>query len=303
MRGLDYSGLAAMAAVCDTGSFDRAGERLRLTPSAISHRVKALEERIGAPLVVRGQPCVATEIGERLRRHHERVALLEWALRQSLPERLNMIDGVDRPRVRVVVNADSLASWCLDALARFAGDDGPLLEILTDDESVTVDWLAGGRADAAITASADASTGARVYPLGALRYRATASPAFVVRHALDDGTREAYQRAPCLNFDRKDGLQQAWLRNRFTDPPEPPIHWLPSSQAFVEAAVLGLGWGLNPEPLVQEHLASGRLVELPFAEPVDVPLYWQVNRLSADLLSGLTDCVHAAARSVLLPHT
>ena len=74
---LDYALLDALAAVVRHGSFDRAAGELNVTPSAVSQRVKLLEERVGSVLVKRGQPCVATTSGALLCRHTERVQLLE----------------------------------------------------------------------------------------------------------------------------------------------------------------------------------------------------------------------------------
>ena len=63
----------------------RRPQHLNVTPSAVSQRIKLLEERIGAVLVVRGQPCLATEVGERLCQHVEQVALLEASLGRAFP--------------------------------------------------------------------------------------------------------------------------------------------------------------------------------------------------------------------------
>ena len=52
--------LAALAAVIRTGSFERAAQQLHVTPSAVSQRVKLLEERLGTILVVRSCPCGST---------------------------------------------------------------------------------------------------------------------------------------------------------------------------------------------------------------------------------------------------
>ncbi len=72
----DYPQLTALAAVHRRGSFDLAAASLNLTPSAISQRVKALEERVGTLLIKRGQPCLATEAGLRLIRHLDEVHFL-----------------------------------------------------------------------------------------------------------------------------------------------------------------------------------------------------------------------------------
>jgi hypothetical protein len=49
--------LAALAAVVEFGGFDAAAERLHVTPSAVSQRIKALEQRVGQVLVIREKPC------------------------------------------------------------------------------------------------------------------------------------------------------------------------------------------------------------------------------------------------------
>ncbi|GBH23948.1 hypothetical protein BvRS1_09970 [Burkholderia vietnamiensis] len=66
---LDYALLDALAAVIRPGSFERAAKELNVTPSAVSQRVKLLEERVGSVLVKRGQPGVATPSGALLCRH------------------------------------------------------------------------------------------------------------------------------------------------------------------------------------------------------------------------------------------
>ena len=80
----DYPALAALAAVLRHGSFDAAARALSVTPSAISQRIKALEDRLGAPLVLRGTPCTGTATGLRLARHMEDLGLLEAQLAQDL---------------------------------------------------------------------------------------------------------------------------------------------------------------------------------------------------------------------------
>jgi len=165
---LDYSALLALAEVIRRGSFEAAAAALRVTPSAVSQRIKALEERMGAVLVLRGQPCVATETGGRLVRHLDQVQLLEQALGQAAVP----------AQVRVAVNADSLATWFLPALA---GPEGLLFDLVIDDQDHSDEWLRRGEVLAAVTAHPGPVAGCDTRPLGRLRYIATASPAFVAR--------------------------------------------------------------------------------------------------------------------------
>ena len=73
---LDYASLSAVAVVIREGSFEGAARALNVTPSAISQRVKQLEERVGGVLIVRGQPCTPTEMGRLICRHVEQVGML-----------------------------------------------------------------------------------------------------------------------------------------------------------------------------------------------------------------------------------
>lgn len=297
---IDYLSLRALASVVETGSFERAARQLKVTPSAVSQRIKQLEERLGAALVVRGQPCTATEQGDRLCRHMERIGMLENELFDQLPA----LAGADERQpvtLQIAVNADSLGSWFLPAIAAFTAKHRHLVSVSVDDEDDTAEWLEKGKVVAAISSLATPVRGCRRVALGKLRYRAAASPAFMQRHFPDGVTEAALERAPALIFNHKDRLQERWMEAVLGRGVVHPSHWLPSTQSFVDGALLGIGWGMNPAMLVEEHIATGRLVELVADQPVDVPLYWQVNRLSADALAPLTRAVAAAARATLLP--
>ena len=292
---LDYAHLSALAAVVRTGSFERAAEQLNVTPSAVSQRVKLLEERIGAVLIVRGQPCLATEAGQRLCQHVEQVALLESSLRQSLPG----LEPESHPvTLRIAVNADSLATWFIPAMAK---TEGFLFDLVVDDQDHSADWLRRGEVVAAVTSHGKPIQGCNCYPLGSLSYLATASPEYVERWLPDGLNRHSAARAPCFVFNRKDQLQAIWLRRALGVDVRPPIHWLPSSQAFVDAALAGLGWGMNLEAMVQDQIRAGRLVALEPAEPLDVPLYWQQSRIVGPLLADVTRAVLTTARAMLSP--
>jgi len=295
---IDYPAARALALVVQTGSFEAAARALNVTPSAVSQRVRGLEERLGAVLVERGSPCAATETGARLCRHIEQVGLLEKALLAQVP---GLGDGTQaRVTLSIATNADSLGTWFLPAVAAFATASGDLLDIAVDDEDHTADWLRRGRVVAAVTALAQAVPGCVARPLGRLRYVATASPDFMARHFPAGVTAEALARAPALTFSQKDRLQQAWVRQVLGRVVAFPTHWLPSTQGFVDASLAGLGWALNPEALVRGHLAAGRLVEVRPGAVFEQPLHWQVSRLAAKSLGGLTQAIVGAARGALV---
>ncbi|MEI7443424.1 MAG: LysR family transcriptional regulator ArgP [Burkholderiales bacterium] len=297
---LDYALIEAVSAVLREGSFERAAHALGVTPSAVSQRVKLIEERMGTALIVRGQPCAPTDAGARLCRHAERVAMLEADLRHELPAVSGLGRPTDRPVLPIAVNADSLATWFVDVIADAASDGAPLLDVSIDDQDHTAEWLQRGRVLAAVTSTGTALPGCRSRRLGALRYRATASPAFVRRWFADGVTARTLAAAPCLVFDRKDRLQHRWAARVARREVELAAHRLPSANAFVAAALAGVGWGMNPEPLVAAHLKAGRLVELVPDAPMDVALHWQVARVGAPLLERLGARVAAVATGCLV---
>lgn len=290
---LDYPSLAAVAAVIREGSFERAADVLGITPSAVSQRVRGFEERLGTILIVRGQPCTPTDLGRALCAHFDRVQLLEADLASALTPKS---EGTGPPlTLKVAVNADSLATWFPQAAVTFAQGTGVLLDLMLDDEAHTADRLRSGEVLAAVTSDPEPVQGCKTILLGTLRYAACASPDFMTRHFSDGVSADALAKAPHLRFDRRDTLQARWAREAHGVELGAPTHWVPSTQAFLDLAIAGLAWGLQPVSLARSHIAAGRLVELPPALPVEVKLYWTVARLHATSLRALTDAVRKAA--------
>ncbi len=294
----DYAALSALSAVVREGSFERAARVLSVTPSAVSQRIRALEERVGCALVERAQPCVATDTGRRLCQHVDQVLLLEQDLRNGMPQ----LPGaeVSPIAVPVAVNADSLATWFTGAVADYARESKVLMEIVVDDEGHTADWLRNGKVMAAVTDSAEPPAGCNCVPLGAMRYIPAASPAFMQQYFSRGVSAKSLAAAPCLAFNNKDTLQSRWARRHCRRRVEMPRHQLPSTEAFITAARIGMGWGMQPEVLVRPLIECGELVPLTDNSYLDVPLYWQMARASAALLNALSASVRSRASSTLI---
>jgi LysR family transcriptional regulator (chromosome initiation inhibitor) len=297
---LDEALLAAVAAVAREGSFERAARVLHVTPSAVSQRVKLLEERLGAVLIVRGQPCSATEIGARICRHAELVSALVSQLRRELPMLPQDSPDVPHSSLRIAVNADSLSTWFIKAMAEFGREDAALLNLTLADEDRTAEWLRRGYVLGAVTSVGTAVAGCRIRRLGSMRYVATASPAFMHRWFETGISADALARTPSLLFDNHDRLQEVWARRVVRRDVALPVHRIPSTQAFIDAAVAGVGWGMNPLSLVRAQIKGGTLVELVPDTPIDVPLYWQATRLKVPVLERLTRSVVRAAAVALV---
>lgn len=295
---IDTAHLAALAAVLRSGSFERAARQLGVTSSAVSQRIRALEEQVGTPLIIRSQPCAPTEAGQRLFRHAEELALLEQGVRRDLGLELAAPAATTAwPTLRIAVNADSLATWFVAAMATVPET---LFDLVLDDQDHSADWLRRGDVRAAISGSRQTVQGCDCLPLGSLRYLATASPDFYQRWFAASGvTVETLAHAPVITFNAKDQLQPRWTECVTGVPISGPCHWLPSSQAFVDGALAGLGWGMNPEMLVAGLIAEGRLVPLVDGRALDVPLYWHVSRSVKAQLKPLTTAVLQAAKAAL----
>ena len=296
----DLPQLRTLAATIDHGSLEAAARALHLTSSAVSQRLRALEQAVGAVLVQRSRPARPTPAGEHVLLIARQIEALTAELGQPA-DITRAQDGTARlPVVRVAVNADSLASWVLPALAPLA--DRVCLQLLTADQDDTATLLRDGTVMAAVTSEATSVQGCRVSRLGTMRYHPVASPAVVRRH-LDPALgslAERFSRAPVVVFDDRDALQDTVLTRLGVDPTDPPRHLVPAPQQFAEAVRLGMGWGV----LTEQQMASwppGTVELLDEVAPVDVDLYWQQWTLrtpSLDLVAGaLRDAARTALRS------
>ncbi|MBO3275004.1 LysR family transcriptional regulator ArgP [Pseudomonas schmalbachii] len=293
----DYKLLAALAAVVEQGGFERGAQALGLSQSAISQRIKLLEARVGQPVLVRSARPQPTELGQRLLNHVQQVRLLEGDLQQWVP----MLDeGGPVERLRLALNADSLATWWAAAVGDFCAERGVLLDMVMEDQEVGLKRMRAGEVAGCVCASPRPVTGGRCVPLGAMRYRGLASPAFIARH-FPDGVRPGeLARAPAIVFGPDDQLQHRYLADLGVSGGF--IHHLcPSSEGFVRLTCGGLGWGLVPEQQVRGELERGELVELVPGQVIDVPLYWHHWRNGGELLAALTAHLLRNAAQMLVP--
>ncbi|MCS2608190.1 LysR family transcriptional regulator ArgP [Halomonas dongshanensis] len=302
----DYKLLAALAAVIEQGGFERASQLLGLSQSAVSQRVKLLEARIGQPVLIRATPPAPTETGRRLLNHVQQVRLLERDVRTQVPA----LEEGEPERLRIALNADSLATWWAAAVSDFCRERRVLLDLVVEDQDVGLKRMRAGEVAGCVCAAERPVAGANRIALGAMRYCAVASPAFVADYFPEGLDPNRLAKAPAVVFGTDDQLQHRYLAalgvtGHFVH------HLCPSSEGFVRLLENGLGWGMVPRLQVQDELAQGTLVELdpclsprlpPHSRPhpnhrhaIDVPLYWHYWRSGGQLLAGLT--AHLAARA------
>ena len=294
MSELPLDQVRTLLAVVDEASFDAAAAVLHVTPSAVSQRMKALEQRIGRVLLLRTKPIRLTESGKVLVRFARSLTQLEQDARTELG-----LGGAAGPTtLSIAVNSDSLATWFVPALGRIPEELGICFDLRREDQDHTAVLLREGLVMAAVTASPHPVQGCSSLRLGRMRYRAMASPAFAQRWLAKAPLAQALPDAPAIIFDRKDELQDRFLRaltrrRQFTA----VCHHIPASKSFVDAVAAGLGWGMVPEAQAAPH--GDALIDLAPERPHDVPLYWQQWKLDSPALAAVADAVIAGAAEAL----
>jgi LysR family transcriptional regulator (chromosome initiation inhibitor) len=296
----DYDSLVSLAAVVREGSFDAAAKSLSVTQSAVSQRIKQLEENVGSVLVIRGRPCMPTEAGLQLCRHVEQVTLLQ----HELSNRLNtLVEGTEQnvATVRIGVNNDSLATWFPLVIRRAAQELNIRFDIVPDDQEHTEQSLKSGDALAVVTAIEKPLQGCTRMSLGAMEYAAVAAADFFKKHFANGVSIDTLTNAPCLAFDRKDTIQEQWMMLCFGEFTKPVTHLVPSYEGYMACCLNGTAWGLIPSLACEEGLQDGSLIELIPDKRMRISLHWQSSTKSSEILRRLGEVVVEEAMVHLLP--
>jgi LysR family transcriptional regulator (chromosome initiation inhibitor) len=288
----DYRGLAALAAIVEEGNFERAAAALAISQPAVSHRLRALEEWAGELLVIRSQPPQATARGQRLIAHFRQVQLLESGVEEE------SLGHAPLPQLAIAVNADSAATWLLEALAPLLEAPACLIDVRIDDQDETLRHLREGRVVGCITSSGDAVAGTKVEALGAMSYLCVAAPSFVRRWFPDGVTTAAIAAAPALVYNRSDRLHERYLQQAGL-PPDVPQNFFPSAEGFVSFIKAGYGYGMVPAIQVRQELEQGTLLELTPASALRVPLYWHQWNIQTQVTRALHAAIVGGAQRLL----
>ena len=300
MLRYDYDSLAVLAAVVREGSFESAAKSMNVTQSAISQRIRQLEEKVGAVLVSRGRPCVPTNAGQQICRHVEQVSLLQ----HELGERMHALvggNGAAAATIRIAVNNDSLATWFPSVIKRAAIEMDIRFDILPDDQEHTEVSLKSGDALAVVTSLETPVQGCRRISLGSMDYIAVASPEFFRAQFARGVSLDTLRGSTCLAFNRKDTLPAQWMTLCFGETVPVSTHFLPSYEGYNACCVNGTGWGMAPKAEALSLVRRGELVELSPGKAVKVSLHWQASTQSSETLARLGQIVQEEARSHLFP--
>ena len=286
----------AFMAVAETGSFERAGARLNITPSAVSQRLRVLEASLGTPMIVRSRPCRPTQMGQRLLQYLRRAQLLKTDFQAD-------IRGGDAgaTTVSMALNSDSLGTWFFPALATLLVKDQFILDLVVEDQDHTFALLKTCMVIGCVSTVAEPMRSCSAEALGTMRYRLVASRAFCARWLPEGLTREAARRAPVVAYTRKDTLQSNLLLEHFGLPEGAyPSHYVPGTEAHFHAVRYGIGYAMVPEWLLHRYDdRADPLVDLAPAHPTDIALYWHTWKLQSPRMEELSRHIVKAARGML----
>jgi LysR family transcriptional regulator (chromosome initiation inhibitor) len=282
--------------VIQESGFDKAAQALHITQSAVSQRIKLLEEQVGQILLARTTPPRATAPGKRLLKHYLQVNRLE----QELGDTIYPTAGRRFTALAVGINADSLATWFLDAIHPILLEERMVLDIRTDDQDQTHRMLKDGEVVGCISTQARPLQGCRSDRLGRMTYGLFAAPDFAARWFPRGVTPSAAREAPAIIFNRKDTLHTRLFQRAFGEVIAPiPTHYIPSSEKFATVIRMGLGYGMLPRQQSEPLLRTGQLVDLLPHHKVSVDLYWQCWNLKSVLLERFSGQLVRGARGLL----
>ena len=313
MNTFDPDALECLAAIVEEGGFERAAQRLSITQSAVSQRLRALESQVGTVLIVRSRPLKPTSAGQLLLKHTKMLRLLRADLERDLKELApSSLGGArEEERISIAINADSIATWALPALTELAQQGLPM-EIIHDDQNFTHEWLREGQVLGCVTTVRQALRGCRVEPLGAMQYIAVATPDFARQRlalplettgqsSAPKLTQHNFRDVPFIAFNRKDeipgefvgkafGLKRVTLNQLF----------VPSSQGMVRAVLAGWGVSVVPRLMADALIGQGQLVNVAPAYTLPIQLYWHCWNLASDVLDALSAALRQSAATSLV---
>ena len=303
MSTFDPDALECLAAIVEEGGFERAARRLSITQSAVSQRLRALEAQVGTVLIVRSRPLKATSAGQLLLKHTKMVRLLRADLERDLKELApSSLRGTrEEERISIAINADSIATWALPALTGLAQQGLPM-EIITDDQDFTQEWLRQGQVLGCVTTLKQALRGCKMVALGAMEYVVVATPALVQERLGSAGlTAHNFRDIAFVAFNRKDDMQCEFVGKAF-GLKRVTLNQLfvPSSEGQLRAVLAGWGVSVVPRLLAQGLIDQGQLINLVPGCTLPIQLYWHCWNLESEVLDALTTALTASAARALV---
>ena len=285
----------ALMEVVSTGSFEAAAKRLNVTTSAVSQRIRSLEAKMGRSLLIRSRPCRPKDAGAKLISHFNKKNAMDKEFLKNFLQGAN-----ERLRISIAVNNDSLSNWLLSVIAEFVYKKDILVSLIIDDQDYTLGSLESGLASLAVSSKQDSISGCTSTYLGCLQYRLACSGVFFEKFFKHGVNVQSLKKAPLLIFGIKDRLQSDFLFSQLGLLQEAcDCHYIPSSEAYYESILYGVGYGMVPEPKYRKYYPRGELVDLCPGETSDIPLYLHAWKSQIELHEELCSAIVQASHDIL----
>ena len=296
---LEYRNLEALAAVIEHQGFEKAGQHLHITQSAVTQRIRQLEELTGQILLIRSQPPQTTPAGRLLLEHFKKVHVLE----QEFSTHSGLLNTSQKPEISLAVNADSLATWFPKVASRYFAQYDGYLTIQTADQAVTHKLMTEGRVMGCISSLPTPFRGCKRDFLGNMVYCFTATSSFAQRWFPNGVDAASFEQAPKLNFNRDDQLLAQWASQFFTlENWFQNSHFIPSSEQFPLLIREGNVCGMLPQEQYEAYKNAYDLIDLSGGNPIATPLYWHRWSIASTELDTLTQLItEAAGEAACLP--
>ncbi len=296
---LDYKNIEAFAMVILEGGFEKAANKLHLTQSAISQRVRLLEDTYGHVLLKRSTPPEATKAGLPLLAHYRQVKQLEEDFLLSAKR----TTGSQFASISIGVNADTLATWFMSSIEELLRDNNIVLDIHVDDQERTHELMKDGKVWGCLTTRKRALQGCTSEFLGTVRYGIFATEEFQKKWFGNGLTLASLERAPMARYNRKDDLNSrmfSLLLNK--QPKEPATFFIPSTEIYGLFVTKGFCYGIIPDQQSKPLENEGKIINLSPQHSVDVDLYWHSWNLKSEIIETFNLHFIRNAKQILQLH-
>lgn len=227
--------------------------------------------------------------------HHKQLQFFEESLQVELKSE------VQSPTISVAISRDSLDTWFTKVIDQL-GTLSPInLEIISDDQEITVDYLRKGLVSACASTQPRPITGCHTTLLGYFDYVLVASPAFVKLYFTNKkDTMKNLLHAPSVIFDSKDYLHTRYLKKFFNiSDAKLNQHVVPSVAGFRQFALKGYAYALIPEIDIIKELKQKKLIKL-FPDKVwQMPVYWHSWAIENKNYKAFNSLIFKIARDFL----
>lgn len=299
----DWGSLVAFALVAEERSFTRAAARLGVSPSALSHTLRRLEQKLGVQLLARSTRSVSTtQAGERF------LARISPAIDEisSAVEQLGEIAGKPSGHIRISAPSEAAQRVIAPALPEFlAAHPDIVVEVLVEHAFTNI---VERRLDAGIRLGESLQKDVVAVPVsGPLRMAVIASPAYLEKQGAPNSPRDLRSHR-CINLRLPAaGTIYKWEFERDGAKMEVAVDGqlvFDSGTMIVDAALAGLGLGYVLEERAVEHLESGALVRVLMEWCAPFPgfyLYYPGRRQLSPALAAFIEAIRVPSRGTREP--